>query len=87
MRSMLKGAATHAMLWVAPSCVAARRNPPPSSFAAPRLRRTCTQTHRNLWRRWATSLRSVEEEPLRLAPYFGCGTIRKYGFGDFQPPG
>src|SRR5579863_2010111 len=29
--------------------------------------------------------RRRESVPNRL--YFGCGTIRKYGFGDFQPPG
>src|SRR5689334_12506021 len=33
------------------------------------------------------------QAPARHSPegsgglYFGCGTIRRYGFGDFQPPG
>ena len=33
------------------------------------------------------SLSRTGEEKSCASRYFGCGTIRKYGFGDFQPAG
>jgi hypothetical protein len=48
---------------------------------------------RNVSDRWAKK-KNAREVPGRSKPagrigsnYFGCGTIRKYGLGDFQPPG
>ena len=54
------------------------------------VRRVARQPRQNWWK--STVVRGSEswtfETPdRRTCPYLGCGTIRMYGFGDFQPFG
>src|SRR5579863_7572797 len=67
--------------------VARRRQPTAMDVAEPRKCLTIILTHPLLRKSLALDWLSANVEFTYTYSYLGCGTMRRYGLGDFQPSG